>query len=77
MVPRWAFADGIDRLELRVTAHPSLKAGLTAIKLTVTMPDDVSACRPEPAGQWDAASRTLTWKVGHSHSLADCYGLTC
>ena len=75
VVPRWAFADGIDRLELRVTAHPSLKAGLTAIKLTVTMPDDVSACRPEPAGQWDAASRTLTWKVGHSRSLADCSGV--
>lgn len=64
-MPRWAFADGIDRLELRVAAHPNLKAGLSDVKITVVMPEGVSACKPEPAGAWDAKTRTLVWKLAH------------
>jgi hypothetical protein len=65
VVPRWAFADGVDRLELRVAVHPKLKAGLSDVKISVTMPEGVSACRPEPAGEWDAKNRILVWKLAH------------
>jgi len=63
VVPRWAFADGADRLELRVAAHPNLKAGLSDVRITVVMPDEVTACKSEPSGEWDASSHTLVWTL--------------
>ena len=65
VTPRWAFADGIDRLELRVAAHPKIKGGLSDVRVSVTMGPEVGACRSEPAGEWNKEKRTLTWKVGH------------
>ena len=63
VLPKWAFADGVDRLELRVAAHPNLKSGLTAVKLTVEMPSEVTGCHSLPAGEWDTETRTLVWKL--------------
>ena len=63
VMPRWAFAEGIDRLELRVAAHPKIKGGLHDVRIVIVMGGEISACRAEPAGAWDAATRTLTWRV--------------
>ena len=65
VTPRWSHANGADRLELRVAAHPALKGGLTDVRISVTMGEEVTACRCEPAGDWKQETRTLTWKVAH------------
>ena len=65
VMPLWAHADGVDRLELRVAVHPALKGGLSDVRIVVTMGDEVTACRCEPKGDWQEGTRTLTWKVAH------------
>jgi hypothetical protein len=65
VVPRWTFKEGIDHLELRVAAHPNLKAGLTNVIISVKLPHDVVACRAQPSGEWKAPARTLIWKIAH------------
>ena len=65
VIPRWSFAEGVDRLELRVAAHPKIKGGLSDVRIVVAMSQEVSACKAEPAGAWDAATHTFTWKVEH------------
>ena len=65
VVPRWAFENGVDRLELRVMVHPNLKAGLSDVHITVAMPEGVSACDAKPAGSWDSRSRVLVWRLPH------------
>jgi hypothetical protein len=39
------------------------QGGLRDVRIAVTMGEEVTACRHEPAGEWLQPKRTLTWKL--------------
>lgn len=63
VVARWLFGPGVERLELRVAAHPKMKAGLSDVKLSVLAGVGVDACRSDPLGLWEPRSCMLVWNI--------------
>ena len=48
-----------------MACHPKLAAGLSDVRLSVSMGEDVVGCQSSPKGEWDREKRTLVWKVAH------------
>mmetsp|Transcript_33417 Transcript_33417/g.106553 ORF Transcript_33417/g.106553 Transcript_33417/m.106553 type:complete len:279 (-) Transcript_33417:106-942(-) len=75
IVPSWKVNELVGTLTLLVAPNPQLKAGLSEVALTVSIPaapSPATASQPAldkaaPDGEWDQHSRQLRWQPGTLH----------